>query len=393
LRLAFVVQRYGLDIAGGAEYHCRLVAEHMARHAEVEILTTCAADYITWANEYPEGLETLNGIPVRRFPVKRPRDIVRFAEWSDIVGREGHTERQALRWLEEEGPLSPRLVRDIERRRAEFDFFIFFSYRYYTTYHGLRAASDRALLVPTAEDDGICRVSVFPPFFRLPKAIAYNSLEERVMIEAASGNQAVPGDVVGVGSALPERLDPEDFRRRRGVEGRFILYVGRVDENKGCRELFTHFRRYRDETRSPLRLVLIGKPVLPIPRDSGIVPLGFLPDQDKWNALAAADLLVMPSRYESLSMVTLEAWWAERPVLANARCEVLRGQCQRSRAGLYYSTYEEFREALALLESDDALRRALGSSGRRYFDAHYAWDVIEKKYLQLLARAGTGRAA
>ena len=123
------------------------------------------------------------------------------------------------------------------------------------------------------------------------------------------------------------------------------------------------------------------------------MPLGFLPDQDKWNALAAADLLVMPSRYESLSMVTLEAWWAERPVLANARCEVLRGQCQRSRAGLYYSTYEEFRETLALLESDDALRHALGSSGRRYFDAHYAWDVIERKYLQLLARAGTGRAA
>ena len=195
-----MVQRYGLDIAGGAEYHCRLVAEHMARHADVEVLTTCAADYITWANQYPEGLETLNGISVRRFRVKRPRDIVRFAEWSDVVSRAGHAEREELRWLEEEGPFSPRLVRDIERRRGDFDFFIFFSYRYYTTYHGVHAAGDRALLVPTAEDDGVYRLGIFRQLFRRPRAIVYNSPEERAMIEAASGNTAVPGDVVGVGS-------------------------------------------------------------------------------------------------------------------------------------------------------------------------------------------------
>jgi glycosyltransferase involved in cell wall biosynthesis len=92
----------------------------------------------------------------------------------------------------------------------------------------------------------------------------------------------------------------------------------------------------------------------------------------------------MPSRLESLSMVSLEAWWAGRPVLANAKCEVLRGQCQRSNAGLYYASYDEFREALALLESDPALRARLGENGRRYFDAHYTWETIERKYLRLL---------
>jgi glycosyltransferase involved in cell wall biosynthesis len=227
----------------------------------------------------------------------------------------------------------------------------------------------------------------------MPRAIVYNSPEERAMIEAASGNRDVPGEVVGVGSALPDDLDPERFRKRHGVDGRFILYVGRIDQNKGCRVLFSFFRQYRETMGSPLKLVLVGQPILEIPRDSGIVPLGFLPDQDKWDALAAADLLVMPSRYESLSMVTLEAWWAERPVLANAKCEVLRGQCQRSNAGLYYSSYDEFREALALLERDEALRRALGKNGRHYFDAHYAWDVIERKYLDLFERVRTGRAA
>jgi glycosyltransferase involved in cell wall biosynthesis len=292
----------------------------------------------------------------------------------------------ALRWLEEEGPCSPRLIKHLETHRADHDFFIFFSYRYYTTYHGLRAVRDKALLVPTAEDDGIYRIGLFPPFFRLPRAIVYNSVEEREMIRRVSGNDAVPGDVVGVGSLLPQTQDPASFRRRHGLAGPFALYVGRIDDNKGCRQLFDFFRRYRTETGSALRLALIGKPVLPIPQDPGIVHLGFLPDQDKWDALAACELLVMPSRLESLSMVSLEAWWAGRPVLANAKCEVLRGQCRRSNAGLYYSSYDEFREALRLLESDAALRASLGSNGRRYFDAHYTWEIVERKYLDLLER-------
>lgn len=385
-----MVQRYGLDIAGGAEYHCRLVAEHLSRHAQVEVFTTCALDYVTWTNHFPEGTEILNGLPVHRFRVKRPRDAVRFARASREVFGSRRSEPEELAWLEEEGPFSPRLVKEVERRREEFDRWIFFSYRYYTTYHGLRAAADRALLVPTAEDDGVYELGIFAPLFRLPRAIVWNSVEEKAMIEAATGCSGAPGEVVGVGSALPERIDPEAFRARSGVSGPFVLYVGRIDENKGCRELFGHFRRYREETGSELRLALIGKAVLPIPDDPGIVHLGFLPDAEKWNALGACEALMMPSRYESLSMVTLEAWWAERPVLANAKCAVLRGQCQRSNAGLYYASYDEFRESLALLEADPVLRASLGRNGRRYFDAHYAWDVVEKKYLALLALAGAG---
>lgn len=392
MRLAFVVQRYGLDIAGGAEYHCRLVAEHMARHAEVCVLTTCAADYITWANRYPEGVEILNGIPVRRFRVKRPRDPERFAASTERVFRGEHKPEDEAHWLEEEGPFSPRLVQYIEKQRDAFDFFVFFSYRYYTTYHGLRAVADKALLVPTAEDDGVYSLSIFPPFFRLPRALVYNSVEERAMIQRASGNAAVPGDVVGVGSCLPGALDPGEFRRRHRLDSRFLLYVGRIDENKGCRQLFDFFRRYVRETGSAMKLVLIGQEILQVPRDPSIVSLGFLPEQEKWDGLAAADLLVIPSRFESLSMVTLEAWWAERPVLANAKCEVLRGQCLRSNAGLYYASYDEFREALLLLERDAALRQALGRNGRRYFDTHYAWPVIEQKYLDLIARASTAPA-
>jgi glycosyltransferase involved in cell wall biosynthesis len=394
LRLAFVVQRYGLDISGGAEYHCRLVTEHLARHVRVEVLTTRAADYISWANHYQEGTEELNGVTVRRFGVKRTRDPYRFRDWSEKVARSSHTDADELRWLEEEGPFSPDLVQYVKTHRDDHDVFVLFSYRYYTTYHALPHVASKALVVPTAEDDGIYRLGIFPPWFRRPAAIAYNSPEERRMIVSAAANDDVPGEVVGVGSALPQRLDGAGFRRRYGIDGRFVLYVGRVDRNKGCGQLFDHFLRYRRETGSALRLVLIGQPVLEIPHDPAIVPLGFLPDPDKWDALAAAELLLMPSFFESLSMVTLEAWWAEKPVLANAKCEVLLGQCRRANAGLYYSTYDEFREALLMLERDEGLRGTLGRNGRRYYDANYSWPVIETKYLDLLSIiAGGSRRA
>jgi hypothetical protein len=74
VKLAVVVQRYGADINGGAELHARYVAEMLARRHRVEVLTTCAHDYVTWKAHYPEGSETINGVPVRRFPVAHERN-------------------------------------------------------------------------------------------------------------------------------------------------------------------------------------------------------------------------------------------------------------------------------------------------------------------------------
>jgi glycosyltransferase involved in cell wall biosynthesis len=411
MRLAFVVQRYGPQIAGGAEYHCRLVAERLARQARVEVLTTCATDYLTWDNREPEGIGELNGVTVRRFPVERPRNPERFAALTarvfgeaartepgrvDVSRAQGVSAAEAGQWLEEQGPFSPSLVRHVEASRDDHDAFVFFSYRYYPTCRGLPPVGSKALLVPTAEDDGTYHLSLYPPLFRAPRAIVYNSIEERDMLARAVGPGLADGDVVGVGTELPRERDGERFRREFGIDGPFVLYVGRVDLNKGCPDLFEHFLRYRRETGSGLRLVLIGRSVLEIPSDPGIVSLGHQPDAVKWDALDACLAFVMPSRFESLSMATLEAWWAERPVLVNAHCAVLRGQCKRSNAGLYYGSHEEFEAALALLESDVALRARLGQHGRAYFEAHYSWPVIERKYLALLepiVRADSRRTA
>jgi glycosyltransferase involved in cell wall biosynthesis len=214
----------------------------------------------------------------------------------------------------------------------------------------------------------------------------YNSFEERALINALAGNQEVPGVVVGVGSEIPSLVEPARARQKFGLRNPFVIYVGRIDANKGCAELFDFFTRYASASTRPLDLVLIGSPVLQIPKHPRIRHLGYLADQDKFDAMAAAEALVMPSYYESLSMVALEAWALGRPVLANARCDVLAGQCLRSNAGLYYETAAEFAGALDALLDDPPLASALGRNGREYFERHYSWPVIERKYMEMFDR-------
>ena len=385
MKVAVAVQRYGADINGGAELHARYIAERLAPHADVEVVTTCARDYVTWKNERPPGVETVNGISVRRFPVDHERDPQAFGRQSRRVFDHPHSVANELSWLDSEGPASRRMI-DYLARKDAFDFVILFSFRYFHAFHAARRIPAKAILVPTAERDPAIGLSIFAPVFRGVRGIMYNSHEERAMINAASNNDSVPGVVVGVGSDVPERADAARFRSTFKLDRPFAIYIGRIDENKGCKELFEHFRRYAATFPRGLELVLVGSAIMPVPNHPRIHHLGFLDDRDKFDALAASDLLIMPSYFESLSMVALEAWAMGKPVLANGRCDVLKGQCIRSGAGLYYETYEEFAETLYALESNGPLHARLGRNGREYFQSNYAWPVIEGKYLAMLDR-------
>jgi glycosyltransferase involved in cell wall biosynthesis len=386
VKIAVVVQRYGQAVNGGAELHARYIAEHLARHGQVDVLTTCATDYVTWRNELQPGVEQVNGVPVRRFKVRHERDPLVFAKRSDRVFEQRHSLGDELDWLDAEGPTSPALVDYITTHAADYDYCLFFSYRYYHAYYGARAAGARAILVPTAERDATIGLSIFQPLFRSVRAIMYNSPEERAMIHAVAGNDTVPGVVVGIGSDVPNNPQAGRFRQKYNIRGPFAVYVGRIDQNKGCNELFEFFQAYLKDPAGKLSLILIGNTLLPIPEHTRIRHLGFLNDADKFDAMAAADVLVMPSYYESLSMVALEAWALGRPVLANGKCDVLKGQCLRSNAGLFYETLGEFIGTLEAIEQNRWLAGSLGRNGRQFFKDNYDWPVIERKYLEMFER-------
>ena len=244
--------------------------------------------------------------------------------------------------------------------------------------------ASKAILVPTAERDNALGLGLYPPIFRGVRAFMYNSFEERALIQTVSRNESVPSVVVGVGSEIPERSNGGRFRQKFEMRDRFAIYVGRIDENKGCGELFEFFEHYSASLVEGMHLVLIGTAHIPIPKHPRIHHLGFLEDQDKYDAMAAAELLIMPSYLESLSMVALEAWAMGKPVLANAKCDVLQGQCLRSNAGLFYENYSEFVATMRAIDTTSSLQAALGRNGRAFFEKNYAWPVIEKKYVDML---------
>ena len=424
MKVAFIVQRYGTEILGGSEYHCRLIAERLAPRHAVEVLTTCAADYITWANEYPEGTDRIRGVTVRRFANAQTRDLTAFNRYSEWIFTNQHTRSDEMEWLRQQGPWCPALIEYLERHHQQYDILIFFTYLYAPTVLGIRVAPEKTILVPTAHDEPAIRLEIYKELFSTPAAIAYNTDVERRFLTTQFSIRALEEETVGCGVDLPQAhpypreasaepvtadtsADPEDdgadpddasptfrphlahrgsvFRRRHRLHGPFLLYGGRIDPGKGCEELIEYFSSYVQEG-GDASLVLMGIKLMPLPEEPFLRFAGRLSDAERLLALEAATVVVVPSPYESLSLLALESFAVGTPVLANARSEVLVDHCRKSNAGLYYADRDEFGECLRLLIADHRLRAALGGNGRAYIRQNYRWDVILGKYEKMFMR-------
>lgn len=384
LRVAFVVQRCGREVVGGAESHCFQVADRMAKFWRTEVLTTCALDYMEWQNHYAEGPENVGDTVIRRFRVDQPRDVANFNAFSaELAGRQGSvTLAEQERWMRLQGPMSTPLLKYLDSNRDEYDFFIFFGYLYATTYFGLPVVRHKAFLAPLAHDEWPIYFTMWDKLFSLPLGFFFNTTEERTFLVRRFPFLQLSGPVAGIGIDAPSQLEPQKFREKYGLLEPFLLYVGRIDASKGCGALFDAFMRLRGDSQIAYKLVLIGKEVMSVPYHEDIVYLDFVSEEEKWNAMAACGWLLASSPYESLSIVLLETWAAGRPAIVNAASEVLVGHCRRSNGGLWYSSYEEF--AAILRNVNDTMKDSLGQQGRRYVKKNYSWDRTESIYLDAL---------
>ena len=422
MKIAFIVQRYGTEILGGSEYHCRLIAERLAPRHQVDVLTTCAQDYVSWKNEYPEGTDRIRGVTVRRFANARARDIHAFNRYSEWIFTSPHTRDDEMEWLRQQGPWCPALVEHLERNQHQYDVLIFFTYLYAPTVLGMKVAPHKSILVPTAHDEPAIHLDIYRDLFSAPAAIAYNTDVERRFLTTHFSIRAIEEETVGCGvdllqqaqasqreereerdetdEELAEPVPDEErppswrphlagrgviFRRRHRLHGPIALYGGRIDPGKGCEELIEYFSSYV-QGGGDASLVLMGVKLMPLPEEPFIQFAGRLSDQERLQALEAATVVVVPSPYESLSLLALESFAVGTPILANARSEVLVDHCQKSNAGLYYADRDEFVESLTLLAADHRLRAAMGRNGRAYVKKNYRWDVILSKYERMFAR-------
>ena len=418
MKIAFIIQRYGSEILGGSEYHCRLIAERLAQRHQVEVLTTCARDYITWENEYPEGSDRIRGVTVRRFANAQTRDIAAFNRYSDWIFNNPHSREDEVEWLRQQGPWCPALVDYLQRHHREYDALIFFTYLYAPTVLGLQVA-------PVEEHPGAdgARRTGHPPgplpggvqpagrhrlqhrgrapvpavgvrrSGRSPKrpSVAASNCRRRRRASAARPDEPAADEDEDSGGEAASRPRSHlaargaAFRRRHRLHGPFALYGGRIEKGKGCEELIEYFSQYHADG-GEATLALMGVKLMPLPEEPCIRFAGLLSERERLQALEAATVVVVPSPFESLSLLALEAFAVGTPILANARSEVVVDHCRRSNAGLYYADKDEFGECLRLLMADERLRAAMGRNGRAYIREHYRWDIIMDKYERMMAK-------
>ncbi|MCA9994672.1 MAG: glycosyltransferase family 4 protein [Anaerolineales bacterium] len=384
-RLALVVQRYGSDIHGGSESAARQLAEQLTVLAEVHVLTTCAHDYTTWANSYPAGESELNGVTIHRFLVDSPRNWQQSQQQTGLFLLSNPTLAEQMAWIQREGPFSTPLLRHIQQQASQYDHFLFFTYVYATTFFGLPLVAEKAILVPTAHDEPFLYLDTFRALFHLPRHIVYLTRAEQELVERVTGT-AVSSQIAALGLTPSTDVSANRFRQKYGVHEPFLFYAGRLAEAKNVPELITYFLNYRQQhPNQPLKLVLTGQPQFPLPNHPDLIPIGFVSEQDKFDGLQAATVVVMPSLYESLSIIILEAWLLGTAVLVNGRCAVTKQQVRQSNGGLYYHNQDEFNATLDRLLSSPDLRQELGENGRLFTTYTYSWPHILAIYQRILS--------
>ncbi len=386
MKIALVNQRYGLEVNGGSEFYTRLIAEHLCKSFEVHVLTTKAIDYMTWEDYYIADEEVINGVIIHRFSIDHPRkqDAFNVINARMLTAPE-HTEEEEMQWVDQQGPACSRLLRYIEEHQQEYDVFIFVTYLYYTTVMGLPIVAKKSILIPTAHDEPYIYFDVYKKVFSSPRAFVYLTDEEKDFVNHRFHNEGVLSDTMAVGIDVPEGVNGKAFQDKIG-ESEYIIYVGRIDEGKGCHWLFQYFEEYKKRNPGKLKLVLMGKSVIEIPQSKDILNMGFVSEEDKYNGIAGAKALILPSKFESLSISALEALSVGTPVIMNGQCEVLKGHCVKSNAGLYYENYYEFEGCLNYMKSHSDEWHAMSSNGINYVDNYYRWDVIEGKFRQLIEK-------
>ncbi|HVT31744.1 MAG TPA: glycosyltransferase family 4 protein [Rhodanobacteraceae bacterium] len=396
-RIAIVVQRCHPSIVGGSEALAWQYARLLSAHFEVEVLTSAASDYVSWRNDLPIGDETSEGIIVRRHAVEIARDPPYWSELHARLLRDAKALRefpQATRpyWreaLEDEfirfqGPYCPTLHARLAREKDHYAAVVFCTYLYPTTYFGIRSvAPEKVILVPTLHDE--------PPAYLRAFAELYSAYPHRIWLTDSERHVAERiwrfggGEVIGMAVDHTESAEPE----RRDVP--YFLYSGRIDESKGCRELLDAFARFHKRSGADAKLVLTGVDKMDLPKRADIEFLGFVDDARKLALMAGAAAFVMPSEYESFSIVTLEAMAQRTPVLVNERCEVLKDHVERSGGGFGFRSQEELAALMGrVLTLDAAERTRIGDAGRRYVLERYSEAAIRDRLVAAVERVAAG---
>lgn len=383
MKIAFVAPFFGVRAAGGAEQAARSLAGHLAADGlQIEVLTTCLQDLTSGLDQpvHPEGLSHEDDIPVRRFPVPRT-DMRNFATLNGLIlGGGTLSYAEELQFMTRH-VTSPPLLQWIADHQNDYDWFCFIPYLFGTTCFGVPLAGNKSITIPCFHDEGYTRLQLVQRMVNHTRRFVFNAAAEQRFARERFDIPAERCHTVGLGMATDIEGNADRFRHDTGISDPFLLYVGRRDTTKNVHTLIRYFLTYKQRHPGPLKLALVGPAPLPMAGSHPeILDLGFVPSQQKYDAIRAAAVLCQPSLHESFSYVIMEAWLCHTPCLVHADCAVTHDHVLAANGGLAFRSQPEFDVMLSRLLEDQPLAAALAEQGRAYVLANYAWPRIVKRF-------------
>jgi glycosyltransferase involved in cell wall biosynthesis len=376
-KIAVVTPAYDSEVAEVSADHARQVVRLLSSHYLIEVFTTVEPGQ---NNSEAKAVEFIEGIPVNRHPLAKSGDRLLLRKMERIIAEDEHGRKDEERLLEEMGPYAPSLLQALAKREREFDLFLFFSFPQYLSYFGVLRHPEKSVFIPTSSATAPLRWFASKTLFNSPRAIIYDSIVERDLVQQFTGNSAIPHQVIGLGPEETDQLAAERARSQLGIQQNFCILC------PGCSS--EHAYLWLDSHRSLKEIVpltvLLWNDHPNFPAVAGVLSMAALKPFEKISLLTLADFLVLIDVREPFSLPLRQAWAAGIPIVVHGDNEMLRFLCKESQGGLWFRNSDELAEVITLLSSDEALRVKLGRNGQSFFQTNYAQSLIESKYRQLL---------
>ncbi len=367
----------------GGELHVILLSKILQKYGQVTILTTQSKSHLTWKNEIQtKSTEYFEGIEVKRFPTDftiKPREINNLNQY--LYGNKLHTEEEEIEWMKRIGPYSTKLFQYLEDNFNKYDLFFFLWYANPITYFGLPKVASKSVLIPLVRNEPFLYFNLFDKLFTLPKLILASSSAEKKLIQrrfSRHSTMSLLGINVGNEKYVNNRID---ISNNLGYSKKpFVFFIGRTEPYKGIFTLIEYFDYFINKNSVDIDLLIAAEKIFPLKTSKNIKYLGPITNTEKHFLLQKCLFLINPSWYEASSLVLLEAWLYQKPVLVNGFCNALKGQVIQSNGGLYYKNYQEFEKMFQLLFTDIKLRDKLGRNGNIFYKKFYQEKIISKRY-------------
>lgn len=385
MKIAIIVQRFGDDLVGGSELHASIIADMLAEDHDITIITTCAKDYLTWDNYYEPGVSQKNNIKIIRFAVERSRDIKKFNEYStEFFNKSRHTEQEELAWIDAQGPFVPEMIEYIKKNSDNYDIAIFYTYLYYPVVYGMKYF-EKSILIPTFHREKPASLKIFSNILPKAKGYIFNTREELLAFKdynfLKTNNYIIEG--IPIDLLIERNLQNSSKNLLPSYKDRYFLYSGRIDRQKGFFDILDYHRKLIDNrVLCREKLIVTGSGELQIDDDS-ISYLGFVDEYQKYELIRNATAVLVPSYLESLSIIALESFYHGVPVIGRESCGPVKGHIIKGNAGLLFSDFDSYKDAIVNILSDRFFRKKLGENAKNYVQTYFNSHRIRSNYHKL----------